>query len=118
MERDVPMHRTLLLAAATTASALPLAACSDFGGGGPRYGYRGDRGYDLSDNDVIYRDHDGRYYCKRRDGTRGAIVGGLAGGVLGNVIAPNGSKTLGTIIGAAGGALAGQQIDKRNVRCE
>ncbi len=34
------------------------------------------------------------------------IVGGVAGGVLGNVIAPGGSQTLGTILGALGGAAA------------
>lgn len=110
-------------------AAMPLAACSSYGDSGPRYGssrpyddgYRGGNaggGYVLSDDDAIYRDRDGRYYCKRRDGTTGTIVGGLAGGVLGNIIAPGGSKTLGTILGAAGGAIAGNIIDKRNVRCE
>jgi len=102
---------------AFAAATLPLAACSELGyGDDTRYASSND-GYLLSDNDEIYRDADGSYYCKKPDGTRGAIIGGLAGGVLGNIIAPNGSKTLGTIIGAAGGALAGQAIDKRNVRC-
>lgn len=113
-----PSPRLAILALATAAS-LPLAACSSYGDDRPRYGYRGgDRdGYVLSDNDQIYRDRDGNYYCQRRDGSRGAIVGGLAGGVLGNVIAPDGSKTLGTILGAAGGALAGRAVDRNNVRC-
>jgi hypothetical protein len=76
----------------------------------------------LADNDEIYRGRDGRYYCKREDGTTGLIVGGLAGGVLGNVIAPGGSKTLGSVIGAVGGAIAGRAIEKgsdgrNNVRC-
>lgn len=76
----------------------------------------------LGDNDEIYRGRDGRYYCKRSDGTTGLIVGGLAGGVLGNVIAPGGSKTLGSVIGAIGGAVAGRAIEKgsdgrNNVRC-
>src|SRR3546814_6781219 len=75
----------------------------------PRYGgyyadryYRDDPRYRerrLSRNDRVYRGRDGRYYCRRSDGTTGLIVGGLAGGVLGNVIAPGGSETLGTIIG-------------------
>jgi len=116
------MRKTLAIALAAATAGVPLTACSDLGLGNdrPRYdrGDRGDRGYYLGDNDSIYRDGNGRYYCKRRDGTRGAIVGGLAGGVLGNVIAPNGSKTLGTVIGAAGGALAGRQIDRGNIRCE
>nr|WP_278254170.1 glycine zipper 2TM domain-containing protein [Sphingobium sp. BYY-5] len=118
---------------------LPLGACaSDNYGGGYGYDrpgnnydgqsrrYRRDRDRDqnyhprrqLGDNDQIYRDRDGRYYCKRDDGTTGTIVGAIAGGVLGNVIAPGGSKTLGTILGGAGGALAGRAIDKNDVHCE
>ena len=124
----LPFPRAAILALAAVAS-LPLAACTDMNSDRPGYNSRDNyrearrerrdrqRDYALRDNDPIYRDNDGSYYCKKPDGTRGAIVGGLAGGVLGNIIAPNGSKTLGTIIGAAGGALAGQAIDKSNVRC-
>ena len=113
--------RKPILAAAILAM-LPLGACtSDNYGGG--YGY--DRPSDrrgpprhnrrqLGDNDQIYRDRDGRYYCKRDDGTTGTI----AGGVLGNVIAPGGSKTLGTILGGGAGALAGRAIDRNDISCE
>jgi hypothetical protein len=79
----------------------------------PRY-----REYRLSANDRVYRGQDGRYYCRRSDGTTGLIVGGIAGGVLGNIIAPGGSKTLGTIIGAAGGAALGTAVDQGEVRCD
>ena len=71
----------------------------------------------LSRNERVYRGQDGRYYCRRSDGTTGLIVGAIAGGVLGNIIAPGGSETLGTILGAGAGALAGQAIDSRDVRC-
>jgi len=71
----------------------------------------------LGKNDTIYRGSDNRYYCKRDDGTSGLIIGGLAGGALGNIIAPGGSKVLGTLIGGAGGAIIGQQIDKGDVVC-
>lgn len=75
----------------------------------------------LSRNDRVYRGNDGRYYCRHSDGTTGLVVGGIAGGVLGNIIAPGGSETLGTLLGAAGGALAGRAIergnDKDDVRC-
>jgi outer membrane lipoprotein SlyB len=71
----------------------------------------------LSYDDQVYVGRDGRYYCKRNDGTTGLIVGGIAGGVLGNIIAPGGSKTLGTLLGAAGGAAVGTSIDRDNVRC-
>ena len=124
------------LAAATVVSG---CAGGGFGRGGsdfgrydynrpdPAYGgydaaryYRDDRRYRerrLSNNDRIYRGQDGRYYCRRSDGTTGLIVGGLAGGVLGNVIAPGGSNTLGPILGAAGGAVAGRAIDRSDARC-
>jgi hypothetical protein len=85
--------------------------------------YRNDSRYRervLSSGDRVYRGEDGRYYCRRDDGTTGLIVGGIAGGVLCTLIAPGGSKTLGTILGAAGGAAAGAAIDSSSgdgVRC-
>lgn len=71
----------------------------------------------LSEKDRVYRGSDGRYYCKRNDGTTGLVIGGLAGGVLGNVIA---GGTLGTLLGAGGGALLGRKIDrdKKQVKCK
>lgn len=117
------MHKPIL--AVAMLAMLPLGACtSDNYGGGYGYDRPGERRgppprwRQMRDNDTIYRDRDGRYYCKRDDGTTGTIVGAIAGGVLGNVIAPGGSKTLGTILGAGGGALAGRAIDKNDVRCE
>lgn len=93
----------------------------------PSYGgYYADRYYrdgsyyrprSLAYNDRIYRGQDGRYYCRRPDGTTGLIVGGLAGGVLGNVLAPGDSKTLGTVIGAVGGGLLGRALDRDRVTC-
>lgn len=71
----------------------------------------------LSQNDRVYRGQDGQYYCRNRDGTTGLIVGALAGGVLGNIIAPGGSETVGTILGAGGGALLGRSIDRNKARC-
>jgi uncharacterized protein YcfJ len=71
----------------------------------------------LGRNDRIYRGSDNRYYCKRDDGTTGLIVGGITGGVLGNVIAPGGSKTIGTIAGAGLGAIIGKTIDEGDIVC-
>ncbi|WP_405053305.1 glycine zipper 2TM domain-containing protein [Sphingomonas sp. BE137] len=39
-------------------------------------------------------------------------MGAIAGGLLGNVIAGGGDRTLGTVLGAGGGALAGRAIQK------
>ena len=76
--------------------------------------YRAQR---LNRSDWIYRGSDNRYYCRRDDGTTGLIVGGSTGGVLRNVIAPGGSKTLGAILGAGAGALIGRAIDDGDVVC-
>ena len=77
-----------------------------------RQGRHGDRR--LGRNDRIYRGGDGRYYCKRNDGTTGLVIGGIAGGLLGNAI---GGDTLGTLLGAGGGALLGRSVDRGKVRC-
>jgi hypothetical protein len=72
----------------------------------------------MSQQERVYRGQDGRYYCRRSDGTTGLIVGAVAGGALGNVIAPGGSELVGTIIGAIGGGAAGRAVDRnREVRC-
>ena len=83
--------------------------------------YRDDPRYQervLGAEDEVYRGSDGRYYCRRRDGTIGLVVGAGVGGLLGNLIAPRGSKTVGTIIGAAGGAAIGYAIERQQLRCE
>jgi len=72
----------------------------------------------LSAQDEVYRGSDGRYYCKRSDGTTGLIVGAIGGGVLGNVIDGGHNRAAGTLIGGALGALAGKAIDQNSdVRC-
>lgn len=71
----------------------------------------------LSADERIYRGQDGQYYCRKPDGTTGLIIGGIAGAVLGSVIAPGSSNTLGALLGGAGGAVAGRAIDRNRVRC-
>lgn len=132
----------MILAVAAAASLL--GGCSEYGGIGmdPQYqsyasydydrpdpaynGYYADRYYvdapryrerRLAANDRVYRGQDGRYYCRRPDGTTGLIVGAAAGGILGNLIASGGSQTIGTLLGAAGGALAGRAIERNQFRC-
>jgi len=82
--------------------------------------YREDRRYRerrLNANDRVYRGENGQYYCRRSDGSTGLIVGAVAGGVLGNIIASGRSETLGTILGAVAGGAAGAAIDRNDVRC-
>jgi hypothetical protein len=84
--------------------------------------YRDDTRYAerrLGPDDEVYRGSDGRYYCKRNDGTTGLIVGGAGGALLGNVIDGGRNRAAGTLIGGALGAILGQQIEKNSsdVRC-
>lgn len=79
--------------------------------------YRDDPRYQervLTSNDQVYRGSDGRYYCKRNDGTTGLIVGAAAGGLLGNVIDGGRNRVGGTLIGGALGALLGKSVDQSN----
>jgi type II secretory pathway pseudopilin PulG len=73
----------------------------------------------LSADERVYRGNDGRYYCKRNDGTTGLIVGAVGGGILGNVIDGGHSRGVGTILGAIVGGVAGKSIDQNNqqVKC-
>ena len=71
----------------------------------------------MSRNDRAWRGSDGRYYCKRDNGTTGLIIGAGVGALAGNQIAGRGDKTLGTIIGGVGGGLLGREIDKGDVKC-
>ncbi|UVO52955.1 glycine zipper 2TM domain-containing protein [Sphingomonas sp. SUN039] len=84
--------------------------------------YRDDPRYQervLASDDRVYRGNDGRYYCKRSDGTTGLIIGAAGGGILGNVIDGGRSRTVGTLIGAALGGLAGRAVERNQaeVRC-
>jgi hypothetical protein len=72
----------------------------------------------LTAEDEVYRGSDGRYYCRRSDGTTGLIIGGAGGAILGNVIDGGRSRAAGTLIGGALGALLGRSIDQNtDVRC-
>jgi hypothetical protein len=83
--------------------------------------YRADPRYQerrLGPNDEVYRGSDGRYYCKRSDGTTGLIIGGVGGALLGNVIDGGRHRAAGTLIGGALGALLGKSVDQNSdVRC-
>lgn len=94
----------------------------------PRYGsayyaddyYRDGRYYRmrrLSYGDRIYVGRDGRYYCRRSDGTTGLIVGAAIGGLIGNSLDRGRSSLLGTLIGAGAGAALGREIDRGSVSC-
>ncbi|HET9337055.1 MAG TPA: glycine zipper 2TM domain-containing protein [Sphingomicrobium sp.] len=72
----------------------------------------------LSRYDRVYRGYDGRYYCRRDDGTTGLIIGAGLGALLGNQVDIGGSRALNTILGGAAGAAIGHAIDKGDARCD
>lgn len=100
--------RTLLLAMSATAMAIPATfalptesaeAQSSYYRNGVYYG-------------PTWQGEDGRYYCRRPNGTVGLIVGGAAGALIGRQLDGGRSRTTGTILGAAAGALIGREIDR------
>ncbi|GAA0866929.1 hypothetical protein GCM10009115_32810 [Sphingopyxis soli] len=79
--------------------------------------YYASRDQRINPNTRIWRGSDGRYRCKKDNGTTGLLIGGAVGGLAGHEIAGNGDKLLGTVLGAAGGALLGREIDRDKYRC-
>lgn len=45
-------------------------------------------------------------------GSAGTIIGGIAGGVLGNQVGQGGGRAAATVLGVLGGAMIGNQIDR------
>ena len=126
--------KNTILAATLAAIAIPAApALAAPPSWAPAHGYhqvRGgdrDRIYDnrgryveprrISRNDQVWRGRDGRYYCKRNNGTTGLIVGAAGGALLGRAIDTRGERATGTILGAVGGALLGREIERSGGRC-
>lgn len=126
------MRKTILaiLMAAVAAPAVPTAALADPPPWAKAHGRRAkerhaiydERGryYEprrLSRNDRVWRGSDGRYHCRRDNGTTGLIIGAAAGALLGRAIDTRGDRMLGTLLGGAGGALLGREIDRGELRC-
>ncbi|URW74916.1 glycine zipper 2TM domain-containing protein [Sphingomonas donggukensis] len=63
-----------------------------------------------------WRGRDGRYYCRKPNGTTGLVVGGVAGALVGRTIDTGGDRTVGTLLGAAAGAVAGREIERSGKR--
>ena len=113
------MRKTIFAIAAAALMVPAVPAAADPPPWAPAHGKRAKdaRNYYTSGNGVRYwRGDDGRYYCKRSNGTTGLIVGGAAGALAGRAIDTRGDRATGTIIGAAAGALLGREV-QRSVSC-
>lgn len=108
-----------LVLAPSMAQAQYFIEAGHHGGHGWRGGYEAPpdryRGYDGRYEDRGLGDRGRRYgrrhRCRDR-GDGGTIIGAIAGGLLGNAVAGRGDRTMGTLLGAGGGALAGRAIDR------
>lgn len=120
--------RNLILAATLAAVAMPASALADPPPWAPAHGRRAkERIYDdhgryyeprrISRDDRVWRGSDGRYYCKRSNGTTGLVIGAAAGALLGRELDGGRDRTTGTILGAAAGGLLGREIDRGDLRC-
>ena len=127
------MKKTILagVIAATALTSVP--AFGDPPPWAPAHGRRAheryedrDRGYDSgyqrqynhTDNGIAYwRGDDGRYYCRRSNGTTGLLVGAALGALLGRSVDRYGDRSTGTILGAAAGALLGREVERGQSRC-
>jgi hypothetical protein len=116
------MFRKTLIAATLATAALPTAAAwADPPPWAPAHCYRakkGDIAYRRTDNGIRYwQGGDGRYYCRKGDGTVGLLVGAALGALVGRAIDTRGERTTGTVLGAAAGALIGNELAKGPTRC-
>ncbi|MBX7480910.1 glycine zipper 2TM domain-containing protein [Qipengyuania qiaonensis] len=71
----------------------------------------------ITRSDRMWRGDDGRYYCRRDNGTTGLVIGAGVGALAGHEIAGSGDRTLGAILGGAVGAVVGREIDRGSLNC-
>lgn len=118
--------RKMLVAAVVAATLAPTLALADPPPWAPAHGRRGHE-YDnhgryyqprpIRSDERVWRGHDGRYYCRRGNGTTGLVIGGAVGALVGHELDGGRDHTLGTVLGAAGGALLGRSIDRSHLKC-
>lgn len=110
------MLRTCLIGIATATLALSAAPAA----AGDRDGVYDSRGRYIEPRRVsaneVWRGQDGRYYCRRGNGTTGLVIGAAGGALIGRAVDGGRNRATGTILGAAAGALLGREV-QRSMRC-
>ncbi|MDG6079639.1 glycine zipper 2TM domain-containing protein [Erythrobacter litoralis] len=71
----------------------------------------------ITRNNYMWRGNDGRYYCRRDNGTTGLVIGAGVGALAGHEIAGSGNRTLGAILGGVLGGVVGREIDRGSLNC-
>jgi len=85
----------------------------------PRYDRRSYNGYSPYNGRTYYQgrynySYGNHYGYRCSNGSTGAIIGAIAGGLLGSQVAGRGDRAVGAILGGAAGALAGREIDRNS----
>lgn len=101
--------RNLILAVAATAVAIPVTFVAPTDSAQAQRRYYSNDGYY---NGPTWRDRQGRYRCRRSNGTTGLIIGGAAGALVGRSIDGGRNRTTGTVVGAVAGALVGREVQR------
>lgn len=83
---------------------------------GPRVVYR-PPARDPQRNARVWRGEDGRYYCRRQNGTTGLLVRSRDDSPIAQRRAGRGDRTLSAILGFTGGALLGRSTNRSEMRC-
>ena len=101
--------RNLILAVSATAMAIPATFVVPVASAQAQRGY-----YDRDGNYVgrTWRGRDGRYYCRRGNGTTGLLIGGAGGALIGHSLDGGRNHTTGTVLGAVAGALVGREVQR------
>ena len=72
----------------------------------------------MTAQDPVWQGSDGRYYCRRTDGTTGLVVGAGVGALVGRGVDGGNSRATGTIVGGVLGALLGREVERSaDMRC-
>ena len=103
--------RNLVLAAAAAAVAVPTTFVIPVttGEAQAQRRYYDRNGYY---NGPTWRDSQGRYRCRRSNGTTGLIIGAAGGALVGRAIDGGRNRPTGTIVGAVAGALVGREVQR------
>lgn len=122
------MRKTIIAAVVAMISIPAVPAMADPPPWAPAHGRRAkeavydDRGRyyqprPISEEEHVWRGDDGRYHCRRSNGTTGLVIGGAVGALVGRELDGGRNRATGTILGAAGGALLGREIDRGGMSC-
>ena len=103
----------LCTASVVMTAAAPAAAAYYTDRYGHRHYYNSHRGY--RHTTTTYRDD--CWAEHHRSANTGTVLGAIGGGLIGNQLAGSGSRGLGTVLGAGGGAVIGHQIGASSHRC-